>query len=97
MAHKETYEPEYEIKSLTTKGEIRYLNIHSQESQLRKTTSKYRTHYRQGKAYYNYFIRLPKAWADGLELESHDSFRWTIVSYDPVVLQLRKLDKEDSA
>ena len=96
MTHEEAYEPEY-IRNLTAKGKIRYLNVHSEQSNLRKVVTKYRTHYRQGKSYYNYFIRLPKQWADSLELQARDNFEWTIVSYDPVVLQLRKLEEGDNA
>lgn len=94
MIHKEEHELT-DIKNLTTAGKIRYLNVHSERSKLRKVTTKFSRHQR-GKPYYNYLIRLPKQWADGLELEPHDNFEWSIVSYDPVILQLKKVEGDSA-
>lgn len=100
MTHEKEYEHEHEHeherKHNSTKAKERYMKIHSQHTLLRKITSKYNTHHRKGKVYYNYSIRLPRSWIEGLDLKPHDSLEWSIVSYDdPVILQLKKIKSED--
>ena len=91
MQQEKAYEPKH--MNLSGKALERYHKVHSQQTPLHLRTTKYNTGRRlKGKPYTNYLIRLPKRWADGLELKAHDNFEWTIINYDPVVLQLRKLE-----
>lgn len=96
MVHEREYEPEY-IKGFTTTAKRRYLKVHTQKSMLKETVTKYSTGRRiRGRPYLNYHVRLPKKWANGLELQARDNFEWSVISYDPVILQLRKLEGDSA-